>query len=198
MEAAKEGNLYRVEVIAQLFGVTVRRVQQLTQEGIIKTVPDGHGARRYDLAPTVQAYIKYLSDRAYGRNKTEKEVELKELKMRAEIALKESQGELHRLKTAIASGKYIHVDEVALDYSRFFVAFKNFAVALPARLTDMISGYIDPVEARSIEKSLQAETRKLLRNFVAAGVTPGDLTKRGRKRKEEPEANEASETIPDP
>lgn len=56
---------YRVEVIAQLFGVTVRRIQQLTQEGVLPTTdtPDG---RRYDLVPTIQSYVKYLSDN--GRN----------------------------------------------------------------------------------------------------------------------------------
>ena len=32
-----KGSFYRTEIIAQLFGVTVRRVQQLTQEGIIST-----------------------------------------------------------------------------------------------------------------------------------------------------------------
>ena len=32
-----KGNFQRTETIAQLFGVSVRRIQQLTQEGIIKT-----------------------------------------------------------------------------------------------------------------------------------------------------------------
>ena len=31
------GSMYRVEVIAKLFGVTVRRIQQLTQEGVLPT-----------------------------------------------------------------------------------------------------------------------------------------------------------------
>ena len=37
MAEEQQGGFYRVEVIASLFGVTVRRVQQLTQEGIIST-----------------------------------------------------------------------------------------------------------------------------------------------------------------
>ena len=64
-----KGSFYRTEIIAQLFGVTVRRVQQLTQEGIISTtkiLEDGKSVRRYDLVPTIQAYVKYLSDKAYG------------------------------------------------------------------------------------------------------------------------------------
>lgn len=83
--------------------------------------------------PTIQSYVKYLSDKAYGKNRSEKENELREQKMRAEIALKESQGELHRLRTDIAAGKYISVEEVILDYTRFFVTFKNFAMAIPAQ-----------------------------------------------------------------
>lgn len=124
-----KGSFYRTEIIAQLFGVTVRRVQQLTQEGIISTtkiLEDGKSVRRYDLVPTIQAYVKYLSDKAYGKqHRTDKEIELREQKMQADIALKESQGELHRLKTEIAAGQYISVEEVKLDYAKFFVIFKN-------------------------------------------------------------------------
>jgi len=175
------GGFYRVEIIAQLFGVTVRRIQQLTQEGVLPTTETAEG-RRYDLVPTIQSYVKYLSDKAYGKNRSEKENELREQKMKAEIALKESQGELHRLKTEITQGKYIAVEEVTLDYTRFFVAFKNFAMALPARLTDMVNGFVDPVEARRIEKSLQQEIRTLLSAFVVAGVT--ELPKKGKSGKE--------------
>ena len=175
------GGYYRVEIISQLFGVTVRRIQQLTQEGVLPTAETAEG-RRYDLVPTIQSYVKYLSDKAYGKNRSEKENELREQKMKAEIALKESQGELHRLRTEITQGKYISVEEVTLDYTRFFVAFKNFAMALPARLTDMVNGYVDPVEARRIEKSLQQEIRTLLAAFVVAGVT--ELPTKGKSGKE--------------
>lgn len=167
------GGYYRVEIIAQLFGVTVRRIQQLTQEGVLPTTETVEG-RRYDLVPTIQGYVKYLSDKAYGKNRSEKENELREQKMRAEIALKESQGELHRLRTDIAAGKYISVEEVILDYTRFFVTFKNFAMAIPARVADMINGYAEPVEVRRIEKAIQGEIRRILTAFVVAGVTePG-------------------------
>lgn len=167
------GGYYRVEIIAQLFGVTVRRIQQLTQEGVLPTTETVEG-RRYDLVPTIQSYVKYLSDKAYGKNRSEKENELREQKMRAEIALKESQGELHRLRTDIAAGKFISVEEVILDYTRFFVTFKNFAIAIPARVADMINGYVEPVEVRRIEKAIQGEIRRILTAFVVAGVTePG-------------------------
>lgn len=164
------GGYYRVEIIAQLFGVSVRRIQQLTQEGVLPTTETPEG-RRYDLVPTIQSYVQYLSDKAYGKNRSEKENELREKKMNAEIALKESQGELHRLKTEIAAGKYISLEEVTLDYTRFFVTFKRFAMSLPSRITGIIGSYVEPLEARHIEKDLTGEMQKLLEAFVVAAVT---------------------------
>jgi phage terminase Nu1 subunit (DNA packaging protein) len=171
---AATGQFYESKVIAQLFGVSVRRIQQLTQEGIIETVQVPGQGRRYELVPTIQAYTKYLADKAYGREQSDREAELKEQKMKADIALKESQGELHRLKTEIAAGKYIAVEEVRLDYERFFVTFKNFAMSLPTRLVDEISSYVEPVEARRIEKDLHQRVKNLLVAFVVAGVTKDD------------------------
>lgn len=179
-----KGSYYRTEVIAQLFQVSVRRIQQLTQEGVIHTtklVEDGKTVRRYDLIATIQNYIKYLSEKAYGKSKSEKEAELKEMKLRAEVALKESQGELHRLKTEIAAGKYIDIEEVKMDYSRFFVAFKKFALSLPSRLSGRIRGHCDPIEVRAIEKDLNKEILQLMESFVVAGVLPEEKKKRGKK-----------------
>lgn len=181
--------MYRTDVIAQLFGVTVRRVQQLTQEGIIKTTAvletdeKGHTqtVRRYDLVPTIQAYVKYLSDKAYGKaHRTDKEIELREKKMQADIALKESQGELHKLKTEIATGQYVSVEEVQLDYAQFFIVFKKFAMSLPARLTGMLSGQMEPADLRRCEKELASETNHLLESFVVSGqVGPKDVKRDG-------------------
>lgn len=164
-EGKEEKGYYKVDVIANLFGVSVRRVQQLTQEGICPTVQTAQG-RRYELAPTIQRYIQYLSDKAYGKSKSEAESKLKEQKLRAEVALKESQGELHRLRTSIAAGDYISVEEVKIDYSRFFVSFKKFAMAIPSKLAGRLSGFVDPVEVRQIENELQKEVTKLLKSFV--------------------------------
>ena len=160
----------KVEVIGQLFGVSVRRIQQLTQEGVIRTGEVPGQGRRYELVPTIKTYIQYLSDKAYGKSKSEKEAELKEQKLQAEIALKESQGEMHRMRREIAAGKYLDTDEVALDYQKFFVVFKRFALSIPARLVSMISDQVAPLEARKIEKEMNEEVKRMLTSFVVAGI----------------------------
>lgn len=180
MEANNKG-YYKVDVIAQLFGVSVRRIQQLTQEGVISTVQAPEG-RRYELAPTIQKYVKYLSDKAYGKSKSEVEMQLKEQKLRAEIALKESQGELHKLRTEIAAGNYLSVEEIKMDYSRFFITFKNFAMSIPNKLSGRLMGFVDPVEVRKLEKELQKEVIKLLNDFVVSATIEEKDSKSGKTK----------------
>ncbi len=160
-----EESYVKADVIAKLFGLSVRRVQQLTQEGVIETVKVKEG-RRYDLESTIKKYIQHLSSKAYGRADTKDEGMLKVQKLKAEVALKESQAELHQLKTEIAAGKYISLDEIRVDYEKFFITFKKFAMSIPSRLSGRLAGYVDPVEVRGIENDLQKDITKILKNFV--------------------------------
>lgn len=157
------------KILAKIFGLTVRRIQQLTQEGIIETVDTEYG-KRYEMIPTISRFVKYQADKLKNKGTSKKEEDLKMLKLEAEIGLKESQGELHRLKTDIATGRYIDIDTVQLDYSRFFVIFKKFALSLPSKMTNKISGFLEPMQVRIIEKELKEEVAKQLRDFVIAAT----------------------------
>ena len=184
MEKEKQTSLVNSEELAEYFCLTQRRVLQLTADGVLHKITAN--ARRYDLRENVQAYVQYLQRKANGRS-TVTEEELKKKKLEADIALKESQGELHQLKTAIASGQYISVEEVQMDYSRFFVTFKKFAMNLPARIIGFVSGQLEPAESRKLEKDISQEINGMLDAFVIAGseVKPAapKRTKRGRPKK---------------
>lgn len=162
----------RAEQIAKLFKLSVRRIQQLTQEGIIHSEKvSGQKGRMYDLIPTIQEYVGYLQDKANGKARSDKELDLKEQKLKAEIALKESQGELHRLKTEIATGKYISVEEVQIDYQKFFIILKKFVLAVPNRVGGLLTGYVDPIVIRSLENDMTKECTEMLNTFVVAAKT---------------------------
>lgn len=179
------------ETLAEWLGVSQRNVQQLTKDGILHKAMDDKGTRytsKYDLKAALLEYVKYLRDRAGGRTSAT-EAELKKKKLEADIALKESQGELHQLKTAIATGQYISVDEVQMDYEKFFTTFKNFATSMPARVIGLAAGSMDAVEARSLEKEMAEEVNRLLGAFVVAGTETKPAPKlqpkkRGRPRKD--------------
>lgn len=160
--------------LCQILGISLSTGRRLSQSGVFKhsSVKGKAGTKYYQLAPCVQAYLqKKQAEYDEKNNKTDIE-ELKTEKLKAEISLKESQGELHLLKTEIAKGNYISTADVALDYQRFFVLFKKFAMAIPARVGGYIAGYVDPVVERGIEKDIQREICSMLRNFVVAGHTP--------------------------
>jgi len=183
-ELKTTGAFYKVDVIAALFNLTVRRIQQLTQEGILPTVETADG-RRYELVPTIQRYTKYLSDKAYGKKTSEAESELKQEKLRAEIELKNLQGDYRQLQNDIMSGKFIEVDKVKSDYRRFFITFKKFALGIPSKLSARLGGIIDnPSEVRAIEAELNHDVITLLNGFVVAGHKEVDIVgEEGGKKK---------------
>ena len=157
--------------VSKLFGVSVRRVQQLTQEGIIETVKFKNGKRsstRYDLEETVRTYVTYLSNKAYGRDEKDDIKDLMRQKLEADIALKTTQNELYGIKRDIQNGKYISAEEVQMDYTRFLFSLKKFIEQIPARVSSMIMGSVEPIEVRNIEKRLKAEGSRMLTSFVEA------------------------------
>lgn len=167
-------------VIAQLLGKSVRRVQQLTQEGIIETaIPPGGGARRYRTCETIQKYIAAVEEKAALKSSDTKTAELELKKLEAEVALKESQGRLHILKTDIAEGKYIQAAQAQEDLAKFFGVFKKFAAAMPARLAGTMTGYADPVAIRTMEKSMANEIGAMLTAFVTTAELEETETSEG-------------------
>ena len=62
------------------------------------------------------------------------------------------------------------MEEVKIDYSRFFISFKKFAMSLPSKLAGRLAGFVDPVEVRQLENELQKEVTKLLKSFVVSAA----------------------------
>ncbi len=173
--------------LAEILGVNSRTIQRLSQDGILHPEADLEDKRRkvFPLAESVQAYLKCQVERCSGKERTERIRALEEKKLEAEAGLKESQRDLHQLKTEIASGKYLSVEEVQLDYNRFFVVLKKFLLSIPSRVAGMASGYLDPVASRALEKDIHGEIVGLLAGFVVAGCTEGVETPktRGKRKK---------------
>lgn len=157
--------------ISKLLGKTVRRIQQLTQEGVLETeVPPGGGARKYRTCETVQRYIAHVEQKAQETGENSRAAELNLKKLQAEVDLKESQGQLHRLKTAIAEGKYISADQATEELAEFLATFKKFAMNIPPRMAGTMSSYADAVTVRAMEKTMRKELEALLAAFSDGAV----------------------------
>ena len=155
--------------VAKLLGKTTRRIQQLTQDGILKTeVPPGGGARKYRTCDTIQRYIDHVERKAQEIGEGGRLAELNLKKLEAEVALKESQGSLHRLKTAIAEGKYLPAEQATEELAEFMTAFQKFAMTIPTRMAGAMSGYADAITIRNAQKAIRKELETMLTAYVDA------------------------------
>ena len=162
------------DVIAALIRRDVRRVQQLTRSGILTTeVPPFGGMRRYKTCETIEKIIAYKEAKAKEKSGAAQLEELKLKKLEAEIKLKESQGTLHQLKTAIAEGKYVESDEAEQELAAFLREFKKFTLNMPARVVRTITGETDTLTIRRMEKVMCAEIESMLETFVSKVLETG-------------------------
>lgn len=114
--------------------------------------------------------LKWRGEIYNGDTETSKAINLQQKKLEAEVAFKEAQSELNRLKIDIANGKYIERELVEAELSRFFIVFKKSAMALSRKLASQVSSYVDPLEARRIEKNLSDIISDALTQMSVDGV----------------------------
>lgn len=132
-------NLQGTQVIARIFGVSTRRVEQLTTEGVIKAAPNSR-PRKYDLLPTIQRYIQYLSDKANGREKKQTASDLEESKLRAEVQIKEAKAEVAKLELAEIKGKMHRAEDVEAIMTDHVLYFRSMLMAMPGKLAVDLAG----------------------------------------------------------
>ena len=148
------------KTIAALFELTPRRIQQLTKEGIITATKEGN-ANRYDLLPTIQKYIRYLTAKANGREPSKKDAEIEGRR------LKELEGTMHRSED---------VEAVMTD---LVYSIRSMLVALPGRLAVDVSSAATAAEASDI---IRAEVYKILEELAGYKYDPEVYARRVRDR----------------
>lgn len=169
-------NLQSVQVIAKIFGVSTRRVEQLKTEGIIK----GQGKpTKYDLLPTIQAYIRHLSDKANGREKKQTDAELTTSKLKAENRIKTAKAEMAELELKELQGKMHRaedVEEITTDHV-FFV--RSMLMAMPGKLAVDLAGTHTAAEQADRVKQ---EVYYILENLAGYKYDPEEYKKRVMER----------------
>lgn len=124
-------NMQGAAVVAKIFGVSTRRVEQLKAEGIIK----GEGRpTRYDLLPTIMAYIKYLSDKAHGREKKESLEQKNEKKLDAEIKFKQAKADKAKLELDELKGTLHRAEDIERLTNELVFSVRSILLALPGRV----------------------------------------------------------------
>lgn len=169
-------NLQSTQVIAKIFGVSTRRVEQLKTEGVIK----GQGKpTKYDLLPTIQAYIRYLSDKANGREKKETTAELEEAKLRAEVDIKEAKAKAAQMELKELQGKMHRAEDVEAITTDHVLFLRSMLMAMPGKLAvDLAGTHTAPEQADRVKR----EVYYLLERLAEYLYDPEEYRARVRER----------------
>ena len=156
------------KTIAALFDMTPRRVQQLTKDGVIAAVKEGN-ANRYDLLPTIQRYIRYLTAKANGREPSKKDSEIEGRRLEAEADLKRSKADIAALQLSELEGTMHRSEDVEAVMTDLVYNIRSMLVALPGR----------PAEASEI---IRTEVYKILTELAGYKYDPEVYARRVRDR----------------
>ena len=171
-------NLQSTEIMAKLFELAKRRVQQLAKEGVLPAA--SQRPYKFDLLPTVKAYIRYLRDRANGKEaKTADTVKAEADKLRAEADLKQSKAKIAELQLKELEGKMHRSEDVEAMTNDLVYTARSMIMALPGRLA------MDVVQAGSANEAsalIRAECYKILNELTGYQYDPEAYRRRVRDR----------------
>ena len=171
-------NLQSTEIMAKLFELDPRRVQQLAKEGVLPAA--SQRPYKFDLLPTVKAYIRYLRDRANGKEaKTADTVKAEADKLRAEADLKQSKAKIAELQLKELEGKMHRSEDVEAMTNDLVYTARSMIMALPGRLA------MDVVQAGSANEAsalIRAECYKILNERAGYQYDPEADRRRVRDR----------------
>lgn len=173
---AASQNLQPTSVIAKIFGVSTRRIEQLKAEGIIK----GEGRpTKYDLLPTIQAYIKYLSDKANGREKKQTDAQLGTAKLEAEARIKKAKAEMAELELKELKGELHRAADVEAITTNHVLAVRSMLMALPGKMAVDLAAAKTAAEAADI---MDREIRQIELNLSEWKYEPEEYKRLTRER----------------
>ena len=134
--------VYKVGVIARLFGVSERRIQQLAKDGIIPKAEKG----KYELVGCVRGYIAFLQERAFGKDVMTIDAHQERAR------LLKAQADKTELEVKMLNRTLIPVEEVKSDWSAMAVAFRTRLLGLPTRGAHSATGL---KEFHEVEQALR-------------------------------------------
>lgn len=172
-KATDNQNLVDSKIIASLFGVTTRRVQQMVTEGIITAVKKGN-ANKYDLLPTIQKYIRYLSEKVNRRDGSSEQ-----RRSEAEADLKRSKADIAALQLQELEGMMHRSEDVEAITTDLVFTIRSMIMALPGRLAVDTCNAKTPAEASEI---IRSEVFKILEELANYKYNPDEYARRVRKR----------------
>lgn len=142
---------YPVAIIAKLLLLSDRRVQQLTKEGVIPKAERG----RYELAPAVQGYVRFLQERSLRSDSSPIDYHMEKAR------LTKAQADSAEIEAAKARQDVASVKQIEKNLAGLFAEVRTNIRNIPDRVVSSLIGMTDEREfknilAREIDLALDA------------------------------------------
>lgn len=132
-------------MVAKLFNLTVRRIQQLTQDGVLATeLVDKK--RKYDLLLTVQKYIAYLQEKVVKKGENKDDAQNESRKIKADADLRAAKAEIADMELKELRGEMHRSEDVEAMTTDLVFTIRSMMLALPGRLAIDLAKITKPAE----------------------------------------------------
>jgi phage terminase Nu1 subunit (DNA packaging protein) len=159
---ADKNGFYSKKTIADLFGITERRVEQLAQKKLIPKAGKG----LFDLGPTVKAYITYLHGLVNGAISGD-ESELSQRLLQAQTLEREAKAAISQIELERKKGKIITLEEVKRQWSARLIEFKAAMLEMPKQAAFR---FTDPDVRIHVEEELNSFVIEALARYSRGGI----------------------------
>lgn len=144
--------------IALLFNLTARRIQQLTQDGVLKTEKVGK-QRQYDLLDTIRRYISYLQEKLNSKGGSKDDSENESRKIKADADLKATKAAIAEMELQELTGEMHRSEDVEAMTTDLVFTIRGMLLALPGRLAIDLATIDKPAE---ISERVKQEVHTIL------------------------------------
>lgn len=150
--------LYTSKAVAEVLGVTERRVRELRDEGVLSEERPGI----FNMKTVVKQYLAYkIGDKDDSSRLTAARADREETRSKIEkMKMEEAQGDLHR------------TEDVERGLKAIFANFKNRLETIPTKYAKTMAQLTDPVEAHDILQKAVEEALIELSNPDVALAEP--------------------------
>lgn len=146
-----EQQTYSLETISKLLMLSERRCQQLVSDGVIPK----HARGEYDLVKSVQGYVKFLRERAFGGvANTDQHTE--------KTRLVSAQANIAEMTDAEMRGDLVRTEEIRRTLYSAARSVRNSVQTIPDRVSSPIAGMTDQ---HDIHELLDNELTQILSNL---------------------------------
>lgn len=174
-----EEDVVSTKTFALTIGVTVRRVQQMIQDGTIKT----SGKGRIPLFDNVQRYVSFMT----GNMMTEEEKKIEKGRKTAETKLKMAKADKAMLELNELKGKMHRSEDVEALTQDMCDTVRNSLLSLPSRLAVDVSLCDSAEECSAIIKDAVYELLEELSRYKYDPAKYEEMVREREKMSEKPE-----------